>query len=169
MIYKLSEKNAEEYIKLRREALLDSPFAFASSLEDDHSSNVEKIREYLRQGPDSVIFGAFIEELVGMAGLHRDRHKKSSHKAHLWGMYVCTEHRRKGLGRQLVQAVINHAQELPGVEYIHLSVSSAAPEAKHLYESIGFSIWGTEPDALRYDDRTISEHHMVFHLRKDSV
>lgn len=169
MIYKLRDKNAEEYIKIRREALLDSPLAFASSLEDDHSSNLEKIREYLQQGPDSVIFGAFIEELVGMAGLYRERHKKSSHKAHLWGMYVSPEHRRKGLGIQLVRAVINHAKTLPGVEYIHLSVSSAAPEAKHLYESVGFSIWGTESDALRYNNRAISEHHMVLRLRKDAV
>ena len=165
MINILSDKNAEEYIKLRREALLESPLAFASSLEDDHSSNVEKVLEYIRQGPDSVIFGAFIEELVGMAGLYRDRHKKGSHKAYLWGMYVCPEHRRKGLGTQLVRAVIKHAKTLPGLEYIHLSVSSAAPEAQHLYESIGFSIWGTEFDALRYDDKTTSEHHMVLRLR----
>ena len=169
MINKLSDKDAEEYIKLRREALLDSPLAFASSLDDDHSSNIEKVRAYLQQGPESVVFGASIEGLVGMAGLYRDRHKKGSHKAHLWGMYVCPAQRRQGLGTQLVRAVLHHAKTLPGVEYVHLSVSSAAPEAQHLYESIGFNIWGTESDALRYGDKTTSEHHMVFHIRQSAV
>ena len=169
MIYKLSDKDAEEYIKLRREALLDSPLAFASSLDDDHSSNIEKVRAYLQQGPESVVFGASIEGLVGMAGLYRDRHKKRSHKAYIWGMYVCPAQRRQGLGTQLVRIVLRHAKTLPGVDYVHLSVSSAASEAKHLYESVGFTIWGTESDALRYGNKTTSEHHMALYLRKGAV
>jgi ribosomal protein S18 acetylase RimI-like enzyme len=164
MIKKLSENDTEEYIELRREALLNSPLAFASSLDDDHSSDIEKVREYLRKESESVVFGAFMEKLEGMIGLYRDRHEKRSHKAYLWGMYVSPSKRHMGVGTQLLREAINYAKTLPGVEYIHLSVSSAAPEAQHLYERMGFHIWGTESDALRYNDRKTAEHHMVIRL-----
>ena len=95
MIRPLREEDAEVYLALRREALLDSPLAFASSPEDDFATSVETVREHLRQAPDSVILGAFRPDVVGSAGLYRDRHVKSSHKAHLWGMYVKPGHRRR--------------------------------------------------------------------------
>jgi RimJ/RimL family protein N-acetyltransferase len=164
MIQLITEKHIEEYIQLRQEALLESPLAFASSPQDDFISISENLQAYLRQGPESVIFGAFTDVLVGSAGLYRDRHLKAAHKAHLWGMYICPAQRGQGLGRQLLQAAIDHARTLPGVRYIHLSVSAQAIAARQLYDSMGFTIWGTEPDALLYDKRSVSEHHMVLPL-----
>ena len=46
-----------------------------------------------------------------------------------------------------------------------LSVSSAAPEAKRLYERTGFQVWGTQPEALRHDGRSVVEHYMALQLK----
>ncbi len=164
MIRALRETDAEEYAALRREALLDSPLAFAASPGDDVASSPDAVREQIRRGPESVIFGAFREGLVGALGLYRDRHQKASHKVHLWGTYVRPGHRREGLAAALLEAALRHATTLPGVEWAHLSVSSEAPAARRLYERLGFRIWGDEPDALRYQARTAVEHHMLLRL-----
>lgn len=164
MIRQLKDDDAEAYIELRREALLDSPLAFASSPADDFASSPEAVRELLRRAPESVIIGAFRTHLVGAIGLYRDRHLKSAHKAHLWGMYVMPSHRRQGVGFELLAAAVRHAEWLSGVSWVHLCVSSAAPAAKRLYERAGFQIWGTEPDALRHDGRTVVDYHMALHL-----
>jgi RimJ/RimL family protein N-acetyltransferase len=161
----LTENDAQAYANLRREALLDSPLAFASSPGDDIASTVESVREILQRGPDSIIFGAFSNHLVGSAGMYRDKHLKSAHKAHLWGMYVTPDFRRKGVGVQLVDAVVQYARTRPGVRWLHLAVSSAAPEAKRLYERAGFQSWGTEPEALRHEDHVVDEYHMALQLR----
>jgi RimJ/RimL family protein N-acetyltransferase len=79
-------------------------------------------------------------------------------------MYVTPAHRHRGLASELLRAVLQHAEAMPGVSWVHLSVSSAAPEAQKLYESAGFRPWGTEPDALRHDGRAVSELHMALHL-----
>ena len=165
MIRLLREEDAPAYFGLRREALLAEPLAFASSPEDDFASDVAAVSEHLRRGEEAVIFGAFREQLVGSLGLYRDRHRKSSHKAHVWGMYVRAAHRRQGLGSELLRAVLAHARTMPGISWVHLSVSSAAPEARRLYESAGFRPWGDEPEALRHEGEIASELHMALRVR----
>lgn len=164
MIRELRDGDIEAYVELRREALRASPLAFAASPDDDLVSSVEAVREQLRHAPESTILGAFRPGLVGAVGLYRDRHVKSSHKMHLWGMYVDPGHRRQGVGTELLEAALRHAAALPGVSWVHLAVSSAAPEARRLYERAGFCLWGTEPEAIRHRGRAAVEHHMALHL-----
>src|SRR5258707_2475619 len=52
-----------------------------------------------------------------------DGHVKSSHKAHLWGMYVARSHRRQGIGADLVQSALRHARALTALSLVHLAVS----------------------------------------------
>lgn len=165
MIRRLEPGDAVEFLALRRRALADASLAFAASPEDDLVGDVESARQQLGRTPESVIFGVFEGgSLVGCVGLYRDRHRKMAHKAHLWGLYVDPSARRKGLARRLMAAAIDHARSLAGVSWVHLSVSSAAAGARSLYESRGFRVWGTEPDALRHDGTTVAEHHMALLL-----
>jgi ribosomal protein S18 acetylase RimI-like enzyme len=165
MIRKLRAEDAEAYVELRRQALQDAPGAFAASAEDDLVATAEAVREQLRRAPESVLIGAFRERLVGMVGLYRERHVKSAPQAHLWGMYVAPAVRGQGIGSLLLAAALDHARTLPGVSWVHLSVSSAAPAAQRLYERAGFRVWGSEPDALRHGGETLVEHHMALPLR----
>jgi len=100
-------------------------------------------------------------------GLMRDRHVKASHKAHVWGMYVAPSHRGQGVGAGLLQAALQHARTLTGVAWVHLAVTSAAPQAQRLYERAGFEVWGTEPEALRHEGRAVVEYHMALSLRRE--
>lgn len=167
VIRELCASDAEAFAKLRREALLDSPLAFASSPDDDIAGSVEKARDLLRDARKSVVLGAFRPALVGLAGLYIDRHVKASHKAHLWGLYVAPAHRRKGIAARLLDAILRHAATLPGVERVQLSVTSATSGARQLYERTGFRVWGSEPDALRHDGQTVVEHYMALRISPD--
>lgn len=152
---------AEAYVALRREMLVDAPFAFLASPGDDFASDPNAVREALRAAPT---FGAFDPALVGTVGLIRERHAKSAHKANVWGMYVTPRARRRGVGRLLMEAAVAHARSMAGVTQVTLSVSDATPGARALYESLGFRVWGTEPRAMRVDGRAADEHHMVLML-----
>jgi ribosomal protein S18 acetylase RimI-like enzyme len=160
----LDENDAQEFVRFRRASLIEAPLALTASPEDDFVSAADDVRKLLRGAPDWVIVGAFAGSLAGTAGLYRSRHRKVSHKSYLWGMYVAPAFRRQHLGRSLVEAAIAHARTLVGVEWIELSVSSAAPAAQRLYESLGFEHWGTEPDALRHEGRSVVERHMALKL-----
>lgn len=165
LIRALRVEDAEAYVALRRQALLDAPLAFLSSPEDDLAASLDAVRAQLQQAPEAVVIGAFAPGLAGIVGLYRDRHRKAAHKTHVWGMYVAPPHRRRGVAAALLDAALAHARSLPGVEWVHLGVSDAAPVARRLYERAGFRIWGSEPDALRHDGRAAVEHHLALRLR----
>lgn len=160
----LTPEDAECYVEHRRRALRDEPLAFTASPEDDVASSVDAVRDLLARTPDSVVFGAFSETLVGSVGIYRDQHLKAGHKAHIWGMYVEPPSRRYGIARALLEAAVGYARALGGVSLVHLSVSETARAAKGLYTGFGFRVWGSEPDSLRYDGQSAAEDHMVLVL-----
>jgi RimJ/RimL family protein N-acetyltransferase len=160
----LTAADAGELFALRREALLDSPFAFLASPSDDLASSEAAVQEMLKRAPNSVVFGAHAPQLVGMLGLHRAQQVKAAHKVNLWGMYVATPWRRRGVGERLVEAAVSYARTFPGVTTVRLSVSGSARAARQLYEKIGFKAWGVEPDAMMVDARPQTEHHMSLSL-----
>jgi hypothetical protein len=73
MIRELRQDEAGAYVELRRQALMDSPLAFASSPFDDFVSSTTIVREELRRAPEFVIIGAFDGDLIGTVGLYRAR------------------------------------------------------------------------------------------------
>jgi ribosomal protein S18 acetylase RimI-like enzyme len=153
LIRPLEERDLGAYAELRRRALSEEPLAFAASPESDVAVQIGK-------APDWILFGAFDGALVGSVGMIRSRHPKASHKMHLWGMYVLPTHRRQGIAARLLAAAIAHARSTPGVEWIQLGVTDAAADARRVYVRAGFVTWGVEPDALRFEGRSVAEEHM---------
>ena len=156
----LQPEDAAALLALRRESLREEPLAFLASPEDDLASSEDAVRAMLDRAPQAVVFGARAPELVGLVGLHCGSARKAAHKANLWGLYVTPAWRGRGLGMRLVQAAVAHARTLPGVSAVRLGVSESAPSARRLYERCGFVPWGTEPDAIRQDGRSLAECHM---------
>ena len=163
-IRRLGLEEASVLVVLRREALETVPFAFAASAADDIASMIESVRSFLGAPDTQAIYGAFDgPELVGMIGLVKAMKLKQRHKAMIWGMYVQPSHRRGGLGRALLSSAIEQARAW-SVDQLQLSVAEPATAAKHLYETAGFRIWGTEPRALHWNGRFVTEHHLVLDL-----
>lgn len=170
MIRPLKEHDVDAFLGLRLEGLVDSPLAFSSSPEDERSIDSDGFLVQVCGMPESIILGAFVDpgsdSLVGIVGLYRDSHAKVAHKAHVWGMYVRSGWRGKGVGTQLMAAALDHARGLPGIEWVQLGVSAAAPAARAVYESAGFVVWGEEPDALRHDGDVTSVLYMALRLER---
>lgn len=163
-IRRLTPADADLFVALRRQALQEEPLAFTASPEDDRASDPAAVRAWLA-GPGGVaIFGAFAPQLIGAVAISRNETRKGSHKALIWAMYVAPAHRRAGTGEALMRSAIDHAQMLPGVVLVQLSVSEATPAARRLYERLGFTRWGTEEAAVCHEGRVVAEHHMVLHL-----
>ena len=84
-------------------------------------------------------------------------------------MYVREASRRQGHARALLAATVDHAKGLQGVSWLHVCVTSAAPEAKLLYESAGFVGWGAEPDALCYGGEFVNYFHLAMPLARPAA
>lgn len=165
-VRQLDQKDVDAWASIRREALEAHPLAFGASVPDNPQVLLDTARERLAPRDESAVFGAFEEDqLVGTVGIKRHEGAKERHKAYILGMYVSAKSRRQGAGSILLSEAIGRARAWPGVDHVLLSVSILGEDAKRLYERHGFRTWGREPSSLRWDGRSVDEHHMVLDLR----
>lgn len=162
----LTPPDAERYTRLRLEMLETTPWAFGATPDDDRGLDVAHLQEMLAK-EHYAIFGkehSRSGELIAACGIIRAMRIKQSHRAAIWGVYVSPEHRGQGLGREVVGAAVDLARSWKGVDFVDLGVSENSPEARHLYESLGFEAWGRQPETIAHDGRKYDEIHMTLRL-----
>lgn len=155
-IRRLTEVDAADavlYRDIRLEALRANPEAFGSTLEIE---NAQPLSSFSVRLGSSTVLGAFRgAELVAIAGFAIQQGQKTAHKGELWGMYVRLGARRAGIGRQLVEAILDLARQR--VELIQLKVVRENEQARRLYASLGFLEYGIEKNGLKQDGRYYDE------------
>jgi methionine-rich copper-binding protein CopC len=92
--------------------------------------------------------------------------QKTRHSGLVIGMYVRPARRGSGVARALLQAAITAAAARPEIQSLRLTVTEGNRPAMHLYESVGFVAWGTEPEAILTPAGFKGKVHMSLPLRR---
>lgn len=157
-VRRLLPEDAARYREIRLEGLRVSPEAFGNTFEVENARPIELFADRIR---DSETMGAFEgAEILGVAGLRTNQGPKESHKGMLVGMYVRPQARNRGVGRRLVEAVMEVARRR-GVELLQLAVVSDNEPARRLYARLGFVEYGIEKKSLKQGGRYTDEVLMV--------
>lgn len=154
------------FLELQRIALRQAPEVFGSDYDWFEGLSVltkeQRFEQYINF-PYQYVLGAFDSDgaLIGMVGYAGSELSKLRHKGRIWGLYVLSEHRGKGVASSLVKAVIEAAQELLDVEQIQLAVSRHNEASYGLYLRLGFTVYGTELRAMKIGSEYVDEYLMV--------
>jgi ribosomal protein S18 acetylase RimI-like enzyme len=163
-IRQLTDTDVEIYHALRLESLRESPHAFTNSTEEFSQRTLDSIAQQLR-GHENFTLGAFEDELlVGMVGFYRESALKLRHKGYIVSMYVLPEYRSCGIARALLIEAITRARRLPDLKQLLLGVVVTQTTAKRLYESLGFAVYGREPNGVKIGNKYFDEEFMLLML-----
>ncbi len=156
--------DTETFREIRIESTKDAPESFRATEQEMLARPIESFQSQLtgRDG-DPVFIGAFEgRSLVGVAALFFEESQKLSHKATVGSVFVKPSSRRKGVGRALMAELLVIARKDKRLRQLNLTVNAANTPAVKLYESLGFSIFGTEPNAAFVKGKGYDEHHMQY-------
>jgi GNAT superfamily N-acetyltransferase len=124
------------------------------SLSEGHR-HINRLLEDYRSGTNrfdeegEALFAAYLKDrIIGICGLNKDPYLNDRSIGRVRRLYVLKEYRQHGVGRRLMEAVIQEAKR----HYTVILLNTDNPVADKFYRSIGFS------DHLTYSNCT---HHFA--------
>lgn len=137
------------------------PKAFAGTLQLPFPSQ-EMWRKRLAEPPEGVynLVAVVDGKVVGQLGLHTSSRPRRRHVAS-FGIGVHDDWQGKGIGRALLQACLEMADNWLNISRLELEVYTDNEPAVRLYQSFGFELEGTKRmDAFR-DGRYVDSYIMA--------
>jgi ribosomal protein S18 acetylase RimI-like enzyme len=158
VIERITPQTALVFKDVRLRALLDSPTAFSSTYAKESALHDEEwMKRAVRWSSEgSAMFLAFEGAVAcGIIGSFEEEDPK---QAQIISMWVDPRFRRTGVGKMLIDAVVDWAR-LRAVRELNLMVTSVNDGAIVFYERIGFKRTGKT--AVYPNDATITEYEMA--------
>lgn len=103
------------------------------TLEDE----IKVIEGYAENLNSSMFIALGDNEVVSIANLSASKRERTKHISIL-GISVLKSHWGQGIGKRMMNTLIEFAKQAPDTRFIHLEVRSDNHKAIHLYESVGF-------------------------------
>ena len=167
-IRRMATRDLRAYKALRDSMLEAHPEAFTSdALAERHRRADDYVPRLGLERPEGghLMLGAWRDDaLLGAVGLERDERIKVRHIGHVVSMMVCESARGQGIGRALLEALIDAARDPAGLEMLTLTVTEVNAGAVRLYERSGFSRFGTLHKAIKVGGQYHDKVHMVLYL-----
>lgn len=129
------------------------------TLEDE----VKMIQGYEENLNSTMFIALDSNQIVSIGNLSASKRDRTKHISVL-GISVQKSHWKMGIGKQMMNILIEFAKQAPDTKSIHLEVRSDNYVAKHLYESVGFKKNTTIPKMMFIKDQYYDIDLMILDL-----
>lgn len=164
-IEKLQLKDWQEQRRLKLAFAKNNPQATCADFKQESKLTDVAWQQYLKDLLDngSVIFIAKLEDkIVGMAGVSREKSPKCHHVAIIFNVYVEEEYQGKGIGKMLIQELMDDTKKDPTLAKFNLDVTTTQESAINLYKRLGFEIVGE----LKKEYKVNGKFYDVYEMEK---
>lgn len=152
-IREAKEQDAEEILNSASRALINAPYML-STIEDIKKMSIvamEKTLKAYHENPNYVQFIAEVDgKLVGKIDFKNGNNEKISHQG-AFAMTILPEYRNYGIGRALLETLINWAKNNSKIEKVCLEVMEDNLGAIKLYKNFGFIEEGRKAKGVKLE------------------
>jgi RimJ/RimL family protein N-acetyltransferase len=145
-IKRVAKESIENVKQLMLEALQNDPLAFTVYYDEYAFASLEWWDRYLESYINPLRGLMFLSEVegkqVGMAGLLFRSGRRNSHVATIVWVYVDPSERGKGVGKKLMDKILDTVQKDTSLKKLTLYVNSKQEAARKIYEKLGFKVTG---------------------------
>lgn len=166
MIRKGKEEDAEKIIQHCRQVfgetdcLLSAPEEFIVTAQQE--------RQWIKgfeQDRHLLLVAEADGELIGILSFEASGGKRASHTGFL-GISIQQAYTGKGLGKKMMEMLLEWAEKEPGLEKLCLNVMSHNEPAIHLYKKLGFQEEGRRMKQIKNDDGTYYDEIAMYKFVK---
>ncbi|PHM10824.1 GNAT family N-acetyltransferase [Nostoc sp. 'Peltigera malacea cyanobiont' DB3992] len=166
IVKKLTKYDVEDYRQIRLEALDKNPDSFGTTYQEEVIKTIEQFRDRIPVDNNNFILGCFEDKyLIAIVAFNQESRIKLRHKAYISSMYVKQQYRGKGVGKLLLNELIERAKAINEVQILLLEIVKNNVLAKPLYLSLGFQIYGTEKRAYKYNNQYFDLEFMCLNIK----
>lgn len=169
MIRLLNSTDTLQFKKLRLETLALDPKSWLSTYENEKDLPNEVFQnriEYWNYFPKFGYFGYFENDsLLAYILISPNSWINKKHIVNMSDFAVSPTQRRKGVGKKLVEGIIETVKNMEGVEQIQFFVNSDNIGAIAFYDKFGFTRVATIPKSVKNPDGTYQDEYIyIFKL-----
>lgn len=144
-IHPITQPELNEFQSLI-DASTSEGYKFVQRLWDEHQSG-----EATFDQAGAVLLGVYEgDQLVAVGGVHEDPYLNTATIGRIRHVYVLPDHRRSGVGRQLVLALMAHGAE----QFTVFTLRTLTEHGRAFYESLGFRSTPRFDNATHWFDRS---------------
>jgi GNAT superfamily N-acetyltransferase len=142
VIKQIKNISEEDVSHLIEESRIDG-FRFLKRLIDDYNNSTNTFN---KQG--EALYGVYNHEglLIAIGGLNQDPYSNSMRVGRLRRFYVSKKYRRLGIGKKLVETIIDYSREY----YDDIVLNTDSDQADKFYTSLGFLKQQQYPNSTHY-------------------
>jgi RimJ/RimL family protein N-acetyltransferase len=159
--------DAEALLTLVRSVAVDAPFAVTQRHEMTSTPDEERKRvcDHLDRPGWIAIVAVVQETLVGICNFRNGDRERVAHRGSL-GLSVASSWRGRGIGRALMEALLDWAAAHPTIEKVSLAVVEENAPAVSLYRKLGFTEEARRPREIRWGPGRYWADLLMFKLVK---
>ncbi|MFS0864196.1 N-acetyltransferase family protein [Fredinandcohnia sp. 179-A 10B2 NHS] len=159
-------QDAEQIIAHTKTVLSESTFMLTAL--EEFNVTVEQEEKFIEshQKPGSLIIVAEVNGvIVGCANFQTSKKVRLSHLGY-FGISIQEAYCNKGIGRKLLEYLLEWAKAEPGLEKVCLEVFSHNERAIHLYKKLGFQEEGRKVNFVKFSDEHYEDEILMYQYVK---
>ncbi|MGE8002472.1 N-acetyltransferase family protein [Lysinibacillus sp. NPDC093216] len=159
------QEDAEALLEIQKEVLAEETYLITTI--DEFQRTIDDQREWIQvklaNERETIFIAQYQEEVVGWLVFQSPQRKRLAHTG-TFGMMVLNKYRGLGIGKLLIEKLLEWAGHNPYIEKISLGVFSTNERAIALYKKMGFIEEGRKINDIKLHDNEYIDDVLMYRM-----